>query len=115
MKLYYIVNKDLNMSPAKVAVQIAHATTQFVVREFEEGTDEAIERFTNWFVNDQTKIILKGKQSLLEKLEKEDFITVRDLGKTEIEPNSLTCVCLGIGTKQEMIEKHKFFKRLRLL
>ena len=61
------------------------------------------------------KIILSCSQSKLEELEKMGHITIRDNGLTELEPNTLTCVTIGILDKDNIPDELKFVKRLRLL
>ena len=69
----------------------------------------------DWYNNhNQTKIILKCKQKKLEELESIGYISVRDLGKTELEPNTITCVNLGILDEDDLCNDLKFVKRLRL-
>lgn len=106
MKLYFIINEDLNMSAGKIATQVSHCTIQFVLQN--QNTKE----FADWYNEGktQTKIVLKGSQKLLEELEQQGYIFMRDNGLTEIDAGSLTCVCLGIHDKLE-----GKLKRLRLL
>ena len=109
-KLYFIVNSDIEISSGKLAGQVSHATTTFVLNN--HYSDE----FNTWYNNGltQTKIILKGSQKLLEELEQEGYICIRDNGLTELPPNTLTCCCLGLGDKEYFEGKIKGFKRLRL-
>lgn len=114
--MYFIVNKDLNMSSGKIAVQVAHTLTNYMNEIWiESGSKRNIEhrrKYLKWYDEyNQKKIILKAKQSILEKLEN-DYWAVRDLGLTEIPENSLTCVCLGIMTREEA---KPLVKRLQLL
>ena len=44
---------------------------------------------------------------------KEGYVTIRDRGYTEVEPDSITAVNLGIYDKDKEIPK--FISRLRLL
>lgn len=53
---YFVVNKELNMSPGKIAVQVAHASTMITYRK------DYINNWIGWFNNDQKKIVLKGKE-----------------------------------------------------
>ena len=105
LKLYFIINEELNMSQGKIAGQTAHACTEFVLN------NHMTAEFDLWYNEGktQTKIILKGSQKLLEELSK-DNIHIRDNGLTEIEAGSLTCICLGLHEKLE-----GKLKRLRLL
>lgn len=105
MKLYFIVNYELNMSAGKIATQVSHCTTRFVLE------NHHTQEFKDWYNNGktQTKIVLKGSQKLLEELEPH-YISIRDNGLTEIEKGSLTCVCLVVHEKLE-----GGLRRLRLL
>ena len=105
MKLYFIINQELNMSAGKIATQVSHCTTQFVLE------NHHTQEFKDWYNNGktQTKIVLGGSQRLLEELESH-YISIRDNGLTEIDKGSLTCVCLGLHEKLE-----GGLKRLRLL
>lgn len=114
--MYFIVNKDLNMSPGKIATQVAHTLTNYMNEIWiESGSRRNIEhrrKYLTWFdEHNQKKIILRAKQTILEKL-KDKFWAIRDLGLTEIEKDSLTCVCLGIMTRKEA---EPLVKRLQLL
>ncbi|MDC3415455.1 aminoacyl-tRNA hydrolase [Aquibacillus salsiterrae] len=91
---YFVVNGDLTMSPGKVAAQVAHAATQSVFA-YHKNAD-----YAEWLESGQTKIILKANEASLIKL-KDDFIAIRDAGKTEIEPGSLTVVCLPPMEKEK--------------
>jgi len=108
MKLYILINKDVEMSSAKLAVQVGHACTSFMMES--SGKSNVLD----WFYDNQTKIILKAPESDLKKLEDNGYITIRDLGKTEIPANTLTCVVLGLGTKERFLEEIPKFKRWRL-
>ena len=117
--MYFIVNKDLEMSKGKVAAQVAHSLVEYFnyvlyslhnkLRHIDNG--EEVDKYDNWLKQNEKKIILKAKQSVLEKLEKEYF-SVRDLGLTEIPENSLGCICLGVMTRKEA---EPMVKRLQLL
>lgn len=53
--------------------------------------------FLDDYMKVQKKIILKCPQWKLEELENENsYIVIRDKGLTQLEPNTLTCVCVGI-------------------
>ena len=112
MKMYILVNKDITMSPAKLSAQVSHAVTNFLIENVPFQP-----YLLDWWGKGrkQTKIVLECKQSILEELEAEGLSVVRDNGLTELEPNTPTCVCLGIGEKEEFIGKYKWFKRLQLL
>lgn len=102
---YIIVNKDLSMSAEKIAAQVGHVCTICAV---EQVTNQ---NFVKWYSGSQKKIILQAHESVLRKLENEYF-SIRDIGLTEIEPNSLTAVSLGVMTREQA---KPLVKRLQLL
>ena len=104
---YIIVNKDLNMSTGKIASQVGHVCTVCAVH----STVNHIVEFDDWYNGEQKKIILQAHQNVLEKLEN-NYYSIRDKGYTEIEPNSLTAVSLGIMTREQA---EPIVKRLQLL
>lgn len=103
---YIIVNEDLNMSVGKIAAQVGHACTICAVKE--GSTD----RFAQWYNSEQKKIVCRAHQNYLEGLERKGFYAVRDNGHTEVAPNSLTVVSLGIMSRKEALP---YTKRLQLL
>ena len=110
---YIIINKDLNMSPGKIAAQVGHVCTLCAMHilEYKEWEWEKYQIFKEWFNKDQKKIILEAHQKVLEKLENQ-FYSIRDNGLTEIPSNSLTAVSLGVMTRKEA---EPYVKRLQLL
>jgi PTH2 family peptidyl-tRNA hydrolase len=109
---YFIINSDLNMSPDKVAVSVAHVATLVAIVESNPANGVS-KNFYDWYYHyDQKKIVLRGKQKDLEKLFDEGFYHVNDLGLTEVPQESLTCIGLGVMWKSEA---QKYIKRLQLL
>lgn len=109
---YYIVNKDLGMSPGKIAGQVAHVCRRITHWYNYENCLEFV-NYTNWIENySEKKIILEANQKTLEKLKEQGFFYVEDNGLTEIAPGSLTCVGLGVMTRKEA---QPYIKRLQLL
>lgn len=109
---YYIVNKDLGMSPGKIAGQVAHVCRR-ITHWYNYGNCMEFYKYTNWIENySEKKIILEAHQSTLEKLKEQGFFYVEDNGLTEIPKGSLTCVGLGIMPRKEA---QKYIKRLQLL
>lgn len=109
---YYIVNKDLKMGSGKIAAQVAHVATIIAIEEGTSIEPEIYTKFDDWYANDQKKVVLGGHQKDLEKLVGQGFYYIRDNGLTEIAPNSLTCVGLGVMTRKEA---KPYIKRLQLL
>lgn len=106
--MYILVNSDIEISKGKLSGQVGHAVFSYCYEKMNNNHD----LFSDYLENNQKKVILKCKQNKLEKLEKEGFITIRDNGLTELEPNTLTCVNLGIIDRNK--EMPKWLKRLRL-
>ena len=103
---YYIVNQDLIMSKGKTAAQVAHAATVSTINLMSSQSTfpERHDDFLEWVQTGMKKIILKGKQAELEKLEKRGFFSIRDSGLTEIKSNSLTVITIPPMEKNEAKE-----------
>lgn len=114
--LYIVINEDLNMSPGKIGAHTAHAVLDYLLMTYDKLDDEY---GTFWgFIGDykehgDTIIVLKAHEKDLLKWESEGFAVVRDKGLTEVEPDSITAVCLGVFDKDKGIPK--WIQRLRLL
>jgi peptidyl-tRNA hydrolase len=93
---YFLVNKDLDMRKGKIAAQVAHAATVYTVLYHDKDL------FKRWYNDIQKKIILKADQKLLETLEADGYIAIRDKGYTQIPEDSLTVVTLGVATRGEV-------------
>ena len=103
---YFIVNKDLGMSPGKTSAQVAHVATIVAV---EQGSED---NFKKWYANDQKKIVLQANEKYVQKLKDNGFFYIEDNGLTEIPAGSLTCVSLGVMTRAEA---NSYTKRLQVL
>lgn len=99
MKQVIIARIDLKMSPGKLAAQVAHAS----ISAYRDARADAIHE---WVCTGMTKIVLQvsDEQSLLN-LQKAAIKAklpnglVCDEGRTELKPNTYTC--LGIGPANE--------------
>ncbi|MCQ6963667.1 aminoacyl-tRNA hydrolase [Methanolobus chelungpuianus] len=97
-KQVIVVRKDIEMSPAKLAVQVAHASIGGFIECVEPGDRGII--MHEWYKDSyQKKVVLQVRD--INALE--EFIQlahnlgyrlfqVRDAGKTELAPDTLTCV-----------------------
>lgn len=110
MKMYILVNEDVKLGKGKLAGQVGHAVASYFWRHMQALTDERFYMLTE-YMKEQKKIILKAPQWMCEQLEGDGHIRVRDLGYTQLEPNTLTCINLGIYKDGEEPE---FLKDLKL-
>ena len=115
--MYLLVNQDIGMGKGKVAAQCCHAATIYTYRTLTNTHTNIIcqqqtEDFHKWYSYIQKKIVLKASQELLEKLEVNGYISIRDKGYTQIPENSLTVVTLGITTRESVSEIVKDLKLL---
>jgi PTH2 family peptidyl-tRNA hydrolase len=95
MKQVIIARNDLNMSPAKLSVQVAHASFSVIYNNLDRK--EEIEK---WFDEglQQKKVVLSGTLKTITKMEKRaidagiPYFIVKDAGRTELEPNTTTAI-----------------------
>ena len=106
MKLAIVVRKDLDMSCGKIAGQVGHAS----VMAYKSGLNKT-EITRKWYEDGQKKIVLKvPDEASLKRIEefsilnKLQVVKVHDLGLTQIEPNSLTCIAIGPDEDQKIDE-----------
>ena len=93
LRMYILVNSDIKINKGKLAGQVGHAVASYLYHSNDLRFLMSIEDYMN---GAQKKIILKCSQKELEILENEGFTTIRDNGLTDLEPNTLTCVNMGI-------------------
>jgi PTH2 family peptidyl-tRNA hydrolase len=116
LKMVFVVNCSLNMNSGKIAAQVAHAAIDL----YQSASDQ--DSFFNvlWQQTGQTKIVLRGEteQDLinLEQVAKQTstrlFTTlIHDAGRTEVAPDSLTC----LGLYGSLSDIDKITGKLRLL
>ena len=102
MKLTICIRMDLGMGKGKMCGQCAHAAVDAAAHANEKRVNE-------WYTNGQHKIILKVKdeQDLLgvaanARAAGLEVFEVRDLGFTQIEPNTLTCISIGPDNEEKI-------------
>lgn len=111
--MYILINTGLGMSPGKMIAQGGHAVVESTLM-----SDRA--RFRNWKMDEiQKKIVLgiKSTEKMLNAKEKIEAAgikvkEIRDLGLTEITPDSLTALAVEILPKAKY---EQVFKRYSLL
>jgi PTH2 family peptidyl-tRNA hydrolase len=116
--MYILVNNDVKMGKGKIAGQVGHVvgliTEEIVQNYYVERTDSTIEaynRYLSWKKKGHAKIILKAtEEEIMSLIQKKECVYIKDAGKTQIAPNTLTVV--GFYPNVELKEK---FNHLKLL
>ncbi|MEM3648263.1 MAG: peptidyl-tRNA hydrolase Pth2 [Thermoproteota archaeon] len=100
-----VVRMDLKMSCGKICVQVAHAA----VSAAEEARRLKPEWFREWLEEGQKKVVLKtGSLEELIRLKEAasnegiPSYLVSDMGLTELEPGTVTCLGLGPAPEELM-------------
>jgi PTH2 family peptidyl-tRNA hydrolase len=101
-KLVVVVREDLEMSPGKLAAQVAHAAVTCAI----DAKAKNPKWFSEWYKEGQRKVVLRVRdldelKALDEKARRARLTRaiVTDAGLTELPPNTSTC--LGIGPAPE--------------
>jgi PTH2 family peptidyl-tRNA hydrolase len=112
MKLAIVVRKDLGMRTGKIAAQVAHAAIAAYIHSNANVRD-------TWYTEGQKKIVLKAQDEphllRIAQLATSNGLRVEniiDFGLTQIEPNTLTCIAIGID---EDVKIESVTKDLQLL
>jgi PTH2 family peptidyl-tRNA hydrolase len=116
--MYILVNNDVKMGKGKIAGQVGHVvgliTEEIVHNYYVERTDSTIEaynRYLSWKKKGHAKIILKAtEEEMVSLIQEKECVYIKDAGKTQIAPNTLTVV--GFYPNVELKEK---FNHLKLL
>lgn len=114
--MYILVNTDIEISKGKLAGQVGHASITYLYNKLTNSgmSEEQLTDFKSKmkdYMLAQKKIILKAKESQLLQLEKENeehnlgYAVIRDAGATELEPNTITCICVGISGIDDIPKK----------
>ncbi len=115
IKQIIAVRTDLNMGRGKIAGQVAHASMEFLRETITEldhrhGVELSMTE-REWLFGDRTKIVVQGgsEASLLALQEAAaarglQAHVIRDLGKTEIEPNTVTALAIGPAHDYDLVE-----------
>ena len=102
MKQVMAARADLGMGAGKLAAQVAHGS----LMAYEE-TGEGARR--SWKGQGQTKVVLKvnGEDELLDVADRAraaglPYAVVRDAGRTQLEPGTLTVVGIGPAAEEDI-------------
>ena len=94
------VRSDLKMGKGKIAVQCSHAA----VSASEEARKSSLDWWRIWMHEGQSKVAVKvsGLSPILDlgRRSRENglpFYVVRDMGLTQVEPGTVTCIGIGPG------------------
>lgn len=110
--MVFVVNMSLKMSAGKTSSQTAHAAVSLYIKAKQSTKKHLLffNQIDTWVSLGQKKVVLKGlNDTHLVSLEKEAndssliSVLVRDAGRTQISPGSLTC--LGIFGTEEQVNK----------
>ncbi|XP_004922730.1 peptidyl-tRNA hydrolase 2, mitochondrial-like [Bombyx mandarina] len=106
-KLVLVVRTDLSMGKGKIAAQCCHAA----VGAFEKALKKDPEGLKAWQMTGQAKVALKIDsleeiKKIADNAKKMGLITslIRDAGRTQIAPNSITVLGVGPAPK-DIIDK----------
>ncbi|OWR53720.1 peptidyl-tRNA hydrolase 2 [Danaus plexippus plexippus] len=106
-KLVLVVRTDLGMGKGKMAAQCCHAA----VGAFEKAIKKDPEGLKHWQKTGQAKVAVKTDsvdeiKQILDNAKKLGIITslIRDAGRTQIAPNSITVLGVGPAPK-DVIDK----------
>jgi peptidyl-tRNA hydrolase len=117
IQAYFVIRKDLKMSPAKLAIQIGHGTDFIHISN--NPPDKSYLEWLNKY--DRRKIVLEIKsleilknlsQLLLEK--RIEHKIIEDFGYTEFEGRTITGIVICPIDKNELQKKVKKVSRLQL-
>jgi len=106
-KQVIVIRKDIQMSPAKLGVQIAHgAIESYLITDPIIGDE--------WYMEGMRKIVLMANsiddlKNLMRGCNKAKYIV--DFGLTELEPNTITGIAFPIMFNEDI---DKITKHLRL-
>lgn len=99
-KMTIVVRKDLNMSVGKIAAQVGHG----VLKSYQNALSEYPTYVYNWENSGSTKIVLSvnSLQEILNikeeaNINKLPYGLIRDAGRTEIDPFTITVIAIGPG------------------
>lgn len=98
LKMAIVVRNDLRLTKGKIGAQCSHAA----VIAFKQTLDEKQSLAEKWMFCGQPKIVLRvDSLDELEELEKKAenhsviCAKVKDAGRTQISPGTVTCIALG--------------------
>jgi PTH2 family peptidyl-tRNA hydrolase len=115
LRMYILVNANMAIGAGKLAAQVGHAVQLYVHEVYNGGVYSQL--YNEYMEGSIKKIILFAPLNYLELLEAKGYITIRDAGFTELEPNTLTCVNFGIHdyNAEDASDDFKYVRHLKLV
>ncbi len=109
--MYIVIRKSLELSAGKVGAQCGHAV-QYLMQALRHRNHSATEEWLQ--TTDHTKIVLGASDEEFIQVQGEnpEHFKVIDLGRTEVEPNTVTAVALWPMRKSERSPMLKQLKPL---
>jgi PTH2 family peptidyl-tRNA hydrolase len=113
-KQVIVVRTDLGMGKGKLAAQVAHAS----LAAYKKALKKHVDWVHQWEMQGAEKVVLKiGSEHELVELYKRvcrilPCAMVRDAGRTQLPPNTKTCVAIGPAPEQRI---DRFTGHLKLL
>jgi PTH2 family peptidyl-tRNA hydrolase len=107
LKQVIVIRSDLELGKGKLAGQVAHASVSAYLKVAQKEKQIAAQ----WEEQGQKKVVLKVASeeellSLYEKMKREiPCALIRDAGKTQIEPGTITCFGAG-PVDAKLIDKY---------
>ena len=112
--MYVIINKDLKMTPGKVAAQVGHVT-QFVIEQLVAETYESAihsEHCINYmkWKGEPTKVILRGTtEELLYASKRDDTKYMFDPPRPDAEPKMTAVAFFPSNTLGKLMKKYDLY------
>jgi PTH2 family peptidyl-tRNA hydrolase len=106
MKQVIVVRKDLKIGKGKLSAQVAHAS----LGAYRQAERKRPEWIRDWVLTGEKKVVLKVENEKelinLYNIVKKKFpcYLVRDAGRTQTEPGTITCLGIGPVPEEEIDE-----------
>ncbi len=110
--MYILVNKDAKMGKGKIAAQAGHVV--MLATEYMMSNDGKL--YSDYKAGGMPKIVLNATVELLNEFEGcPNMFSVRDFGRTQVEPNTLTAIATLPMTQEQLDELYPQIKSLKLV
>lgn len=111
LRMYFVVNNDLKMGRGKIASQVGHAA--MMMTEHMLGTKRVL--YNEYKRCGMPKIILKADQVTIESLSELTSFIVKDAGRTQVDPGTLTVIGFLPMTDETKRKSFHVLDKLKLL